>query len=220
MGMAEDRIRELAQDLTPVRPIPPLRAALAAAVAFGAVAVLAHGLLGGPGLRPAGSAVPTVPYLAVLSGLVALAFGALGAALATAVPGREAVLRLGIGVAAAGLVLALAGGLGGMALGQGLTGEESVTDCLWCIARALGLGAAPLLVTGAFLVYAVVCRPGLGTSLAIAGGVALGAAAVHVTCLIDSPKHWLVAHALAPALAALVLAAPLAALLARRVRRV
>jgi len=216
---AEEQIRDLTRDLAPVRPIPPLRAALGAAVALGLVALAAHWLLGGPGLRPGGSAVSSLPYLTTLAGLALVALGALGAAFAAAVPGREAAARLGALVAGAGVVLAVAGGLWGLIAGAGLAGGVHIIGCLSCIGRALTLGAAPVLLACAFIVYAAVRRPGAGTALALAGGVALGAAAVHASCPSDSPLHWLLAHALAPVVAVLVLTAPLTALLARKARR-
>jgi len=216
---AEEQIRELTQGLAPVRPIPPLRSAFAAAVALGLVALAAHWLLGSPALRPGGSAVSSLPYLVTLAGLVLVAVGALGAALAAAVPGREAATRLGARAATSGVVRAVAGGLWGIATGDGLAAGERITDCLSCMGRAFTLGVAPVLLACAFIVYAAVRRPGAGTALALAGGVALGAAAVHATCPIDSPMHWLLAHTLAPVAAVLVLTAPLAALLARRTRR-
>jgi hypothetical protein len=215
---AEDQIRELAQGLAPVRPIPPLRATLAAAVALGLVVPAAHWLLGGPGLRPGGSAVSSAPYLATLAGLLLVAIGALTSSFAAAVPGRERASQRGAAVAASGVVLAIAGGLYGIAADSGLSGER-IFESASCIGRALGVGAAPVMVACAFLVYAAVRRPGAGTALALAGGVALGAAAVHVTCPSDSPLHWLLAHALAPVVAALALTAPLAMLLARSARR-
>lgn len=210
---AEEQIRELAQDLAPVRPIPPLRGALTAAVALGLVALAAHRLLGGPDLRHAGSAVWSLPYLGTLAGLSLMALGALGAALAASVPGREAAARLGTRVAVAGVLLAVAGGLWGLA--GGVAGGASFADCLSCAGRAVALGAAPVLLACAFAVYAAVRRSGPRTALAVAGGVALGAAAVHVTCPSDSPLHWLLAHTLAPVMAVGVLTAPVAALLAR-----
>ncbi len=217
---AEEEIRELARDLDPVRPIPPLRSALAAAVALGLVALAAQWLLGGPGLR-AGDVGTwlTPPYLATFAGLALVALGAIGAALAGAVPGREVSARLGARVAAFGLVLAIAGGLWGIARGDAPAAGEDLGACLSCIGRAFTLGAAPTLLACAFILYAAVRRPGLGTALAIAGGVALGAAAVHATCPSDSPLHWVLAHTLAPIAAMIVLTAPLAALLARWTRR-
>ena len=216
----EDQVRELVQDLAPVRPIPPLTSTLAAAVALGLVVLAAHWLLGGPGLRPGGSAVSSLPYVATLAGLVLVAFGALCAALAAAIPGREAPARLGARVAAVGMVLAVCGGLWGVVAADVPMAGERITDCLSCIGRALTLGAAPVLVACAFIVYAAVRRPSSATALALTGGVALGSAAVHTTCPIDSPMHWLLAHALAPVVAVAVLTAPLAAWVARRTRRV
>ncbi len=217
---AEEKIRELARDLAPVRPIPPLRSALAAAVALGLVALAAHWLLGGPGLRAGGVGTwLTLPYLATFAGLAFVALGAIGAALAGAIPGREVSSRLGARVAAFGLVLAIAGGLWGIAHGDVPAAGEDLSACLSCIGRAFTLGAAPTLVACAFIVHAAVRRPGLGTALAIAGGVALGAAAVHATCPSDSPLHWILAHTLAPVAAMTVLTVPLAALLARWARR-
>lgn len=217
---AEEQIRELARGLAPVRPIPPLRWVLGAAVALGLVAPFAaHWLLGGPGVRPGGIAVVSLPYLATLAGLVLVAFGALGAALATAVPGREAAARLGARLAVGAGAIAVAGGVFGIAAGDGLAAGERITDCLSCIGRSLTLGAGPVLLACAFIVYAAVRRPGTGTAWALAGGVALGAAAVHATCPSESPLHWLVAHTVAPVMAVLLLTVPLATLLARRARR-
>ncbi len=217
---AEEEIRELARGLAPVRPIPPLRSALAAAVALGLVALAAQWLLGGPGLRAGGvGAWLTLPYLATFAGLALVALGAIGAALAGAIPGREVSSRLGARVAAFGLVLAIAGGLWGIAHGDVPAAGEDLSACLSCIGRAFTLGAAPTLLACAFIVHAAVRRPGLGTALAIAGGVALGAAAVHATCPSDSPLHWILAHTLAPVAAMTVLTVPLAALLARWARR-
>ncbi len=217
---AEEEIRELARGLAPVRPIPRLRSALVAAVALGLLALAAQWLLGGPGLR-AGDVGTwlTPPYLATFAGLALVALGAIGAALAGAVPGREVSARLGARVAAFGLVLAIAGGLWGIAHGDAPTAGADLSACLSCIGRAFTLGVAPMLLACGFIVYAAVRRPGLGTALAIAGGVALGAAAVHATCPSDSPLHWILAHTLAPIAAVIVLTAPLAALFARWTRR-
>lgn len=215
----EERIRELTRGLEPVRPIPAIRSVLAAAVALGLVALAAHWLLGGPGLRPGGDAVSGPPYVATLAGLAAVALGALGAALAVAVPGRERAAHLGIRVAASGLALALAGGLWGVAAGAPVQAGAELDRCLWCMGRALALGVVPVLLACAFIVYGAVQRPGLGAVLALAGGVALGAAGVHTTCPSDSPSHWLLAHSFAPVAALLVLGAPVGALLTRVVRR-
>ena len=217
---AEEHTRDLAPPPAPVRPIPPLRWVLGAAVVLGVVAPFAaHWLLGGPGVRPGGLAVVNLPYLATLAGLVLVALGALGAALATAVPGREVAARLGARLAIGAGAIAVAAGVFGTVAGDWLAAGEKITDCLSCIGRSVTLGAGPVLLACAFIVYAAVRRPGTGTAWALAGGVALGAVAVHATCPSESPLHWLVAHTLAPVMAVLLLTAPLATLLARRARR-
>lgn len=217
-GSAEEKIRELARDLRPVRPIPPLRVAWGAALVLGLVAAVAHWLLGGPGLRPGGVLGTSPSYLMTLAGLVLLALGALGASLATAVPGREAAARLGLRAGGVGMALALAGGLWGSLRG-GPAAAAELWSCLVCIGHSAALGAAPVLLACAFTLYAVVRRPGQGTALAVAGGVALGAAAVHTMCPSENPLHWLLAHTLAPVAAVLVLVSPLSAVLARAIRR-
>jgi len=217
---AEERARELARDLTPVRPIPALRWVLGASVALGLVAPFAaHGLLGGPGIRPGGIAPASLPYLTTLAGLVGVAVAALGAALATAVPGREHSARLAARLALGAGALAVAGGVFGIVAGEGLAEGERISDCLSCIGRSLTLGAGPVLLAAGFIVYAAVRRPASGTAWALAGGVALGAAAVHASCPSESPLHWLLAHTLAPVAAVALLTVPVAALLARRTRR-
>ena len=213
---AEEQIRELARDLAPVRRIPPLGAAAAAAVALCLVGLAAEWLLVGSEVRPGSEW--RLAYAATLAGILLVALGALLAALAAAIPGREATVRLGTAAAAVGLALTTGGGLVGLVQGAEPVGTDLAT-CLGCAIRVLTLGVAPVLLACGYLAWAALRRPGLGAVLALAGGVALGAAAVHATCPIDSPHHWLLAHALAPAAAAAVLAAPLAFGLARWTRR-
>lgn len=215
-GSSEDRIRELVRDLRPVRAIPPLRAAAAAALAVFLLIVAAGWLLGGLQPRPSTDPAWSDPsYLAALVGLGLVAFGALGAALASAVPGRERALRLGVRLAALGVVTAVAGGIAGLARGDLGFGGEELAACATCMSHALGLGLASSLLACGFIVYAAMRRPNLGAALALTGGVALGAVAVHVTCPSDSALHQLIAHSLAPLGAAALLTLPLAALLRR-----
>jgi formyltetrahydrofolate synthetase len=83
------------------------------------------------------------------------------------------------------------------------------------MSHALQLGLASSLLASGFIAYAAMRRPSLGAALALTGGVALGAAAVHTTCPSDSALHQLIAHSLAPLVAAALLTLPLAALLRR-----
>lgn len=216
----EELIREFARDLAPVRPIPRLRSVFATALAAGLIALGTHWLLGGPGLRPGGAGVWSFAYLATLAGLTLVALAALGAAFAVAVPGREFAARMGTRVAGAGFTVAVTGGLWGVAhSGIAAPIGEEILACLSCFTRALAIGAVPVLLACAFIVYTTLRRPGLGTSFGVAGGIALGAAAVHATCPSDSALHWLLAHTLAPPMAILVLTVPLAALVARWMSR-
>lgn len=213
---SEDRIRDLVRELRPVRPIPSLRAAAAAALGIFMLVVAASWFLGGTTLRPATDAAWSDPsFLAALLGLLLVALGATTAALASAVPGREGAQRFGVRVAALGLGVAIAGGLWGLAR----TGTDFSTDellaCVSCMKRAVQLGIASSLVACGFIVYAAMRRPSAGAALALIGGVALGAAAVHSTCPSNSAHHQLVAHTLAPLVAAAILTFPLAALLRR-----
>jgi len=59
----------------------------------------------------------------------------------------------------------------------------------------------------------------VAAALSLTGGVALGAAVVHASCLSNSPLHQLLAHTLAPAAAVVGLTAPLALLMSRWARR-
>jgi hypothetical protein len=215
-GSSEDRIRELVRDLRPVRAIPPLRAVAAAALAVFLLIVAAGWLLGGLQLRPRTDPAWSSPsYLAALFGLGLVAFGAIGAALASAVPGREPALRLGVRLAALGVITAVSGGLAGLARGDLRFGGEELAACVTCMSHALQLGLASSLLASGFIAYAAMRRPSLGAALALTGGVALGAAAVHTTCPSDSALHQLIAHSLAPLVAAALLTLPLAALLRR-----
>jgi hypothetical protein len=212
----EERIRDLVRDLRPVRPIPPLRTAGAAALGIFLLILAADWLLGGFALRPRTDPAWSDPsYLAALVGLTLLALGATTAALASAVPGREGALRLGVRVAALGMGAAIAGGLWGLARSEVRFSTEELAACVSCMERAVQLGIASSLLACGFIVYAAMRRPSAGAALALIGGVALGAAAVHSTCPSNDALHQLVAHTLAPLVAAAILTLPLAALLRR-----
>jgi hypothetical protein len=212
----EERIRELAARLEPVRPIPPLVALVAAALGLCLAAVAAEWAFGGLGLRVRRDDAWTDPaYLAALAGIALVAFGAFGAALASAVPGREAAARLGDRVALAGLGLGLAGALWAVAREGPQISAQQLHASLHCGLRAFGLGLGATLVGLAFLARAVPRRAALSVALALAGGSALGALVVHLTCPSSSAIHQLLGHTLAPVAAGALLALPLGALVAR-----
>lgn len=207
---SEDRIRDLVADLRPVRRIPPLRVAVAWAVLPWLVAVATGWILGLWRPRALSDPFWSAPFaLAILGGMLVVGLGSTLAALASSVPDRARAMRRGLAFAALGAGLALIGAL------LQLSGVPPASDpawwrgCLACLAHAVGLGFATGLVACRFIGTAAMWRPGASAGMAIAGAVALGAGAVHASCTMGDAFHQLLAHALAPAIAAALLAVPL-----------
>lgn len=204
-----DLIGALADDLTPVRPIASLRAVgMAIVVAWLAVAGVGVAVLG---LRPDWIDVFLMPSgIAVIFGSLGLAgLGGIVAALATAVPGREALARVGLGVGLLGL--ALSAGLASMMVAQhppaqwsGLGSSE-----LRCLAVACAIGLLPALGVVAFVGRAAAFRPLAAVLGAAAGTAALGAVAAEASCPTSDPVHMLLGHVLGPVAGVLVLTLPL-----------
>ncbi len=206
-----DLIRELARDLEPVRPIAPLRRALAGVVlvwlAAAATALAAAGVQ--PQLFAGLSAKPGVA--AVLAGLAVAGLGGLVASLALAVPGREDAARRGLAIGAAGL--AVAAGVG-MLLFSTSPGADAASwaggrDHLACLVFATAVGALPAAGVVLFAARAAAARPLVLVLAAAAGAAALGAVAAKVSCARVDYAHLVVGHVLAPVVAALALALPL-----------
>lgn len=219
--MTEDRIRELARDLEPVKPIPRLRTVALALLGGWAVALVVDVLVGGPMPRsPADPLFTTPSYLAALIGAVLVAYGATSAALAAAVPGRESTVRVGVRLTAAGMVFAFLGWLFGvMAPGPIDTSGDALGVILSCGSRTLAIGIVPALICLAFVLHALMRGAMVTAALALAGSVGLGAVAVQVSCASTSPLHQLLAHSLPPALAVILFTAPVALLMSRWTRR-
>lgn len=209
----EERIEALVRELEPVRPIPRLRSVLALAAVLVPLAVFVLTLFGGKGLRGpvAGATLPV--FVGILVGLLLVAGGALAAALARAVPGRERAGRRSAVVAVAGGVITfVASGTGVLLAGRGGVG---LGECGGCIVHSVGLGVLPFVVVLGFVLRAFAERLGPAVLLGVLGGVALGSAAVHLTCGSDQPMHWLLGHALGPIVLGLILAGPALILLHR-----
>lgn len=206
---SEELIQELARDLEPVKPIPRLRFAIAALlVLWAAVGALALFALGPrPHLLGALTAWRGVGWVFVGLGLAGV--GGLAAALALAVPGREAAARAGLALALLGL--GLAGGLGGFFLSHGgsLGPRAPVAVDFHCLAAACLIGLAPALGIVAFAARAAPFRPRLLAAVAAAGAAALGALVAEAACPYTDLTHVLVAHVLAPAVGAVLLTLPL-----------
>lgn len=204
-------MRALVRELKPVRPIPPLRVGVAAATAIwlGLLGVLAlSGMLETRPWRHADWSDPA--FLFVLVGLALLAFGSTIAALASSVPGRDHATRIGLGVGALGILIALASERSWISFGDLAMSREELTACMGCLSHATGLGALSALTICVFVGYGFLRHPNASAALALVGSVAFGSIVVHTSCLSTSPVHLLVSHVLAPTIAAGFLTLPTA----------
>lgn len=210
-------LRELTDDLQPVRRIPRLRSVALLAVGGGvAAAAINTAITGWPfpfttGRLPSGEG----SFLMTLAGLVLAAGGALVAALAGAVPGRDVAARSGRLSAVVGVALAV-GGATWWAL---ITGAKEAVlplgSCFGCASHALALALPPALVVGFFLGRALARRPLALSVFAAIGALALGAGFVHASCTDGGALHVALGHVVAPLVLAPFLAWPLS-WLARR----
>lgn len=202
-------IRELAGDLTPVKPLPRLR--------FVALAVgslwLAIGLAGIAlkGLAPTFFETLEMPVSAggIFCGLLVAGLGGVLAALALGVPGRERLARAGFAVGGAGMLVAAS--IGAALLGRSPLVEWRLPDAhdLPCLLTALGVGLLPALAIAWFGGRAATLRPLTVALAAAAGAAALGGSVAQATCAASDPLHLVFGHVLAPAFGAFVLALPL-----------
>jgi hypothetical protein len=189
-----------------VRPIPPLRASVAAVAGTG-LAVIGVGWLFGTHLPRvwADSAWSDSLFLVILAGLALAAIGAISSALASAVPGRERAARMGFRIGVLGLSFTLGSGLWGIVRKPFVFGLGDLSAYSACLVSALALGLASCVVACVLIGRAEMRRPNASAALAIAGSVALGAVAVHASCPAGDALHQLVAHASAPLITAAVL---------------
>ena len=204
----EQLARELARRAEPVQPLPRLRwvmvRVLAAASASTALALAWKGL--SPGFLKAGAAMWV--FAALVTGLTLVGSGALVAALALGIPGREAAARAGFTSAGLGLVLALAW------IPFLLSATPASASVPWpsdlvCLLSACAVGVLPGVVALWFVANAVPHRPGLAVLATAAGAVGLGALAAKASCPMDGLRHLVLGHALAPVGGGLLLALPL-----------
>jgi hypothetical protein len=215
---SHDLIERLAGDLRPVRRLPPLAALLAgplaAAAAVGALVLAVYHP------RPElGSTLLHDPvYASVLLGLVLAGVGGCIAALASAVPGREAALRAAGATAAGGLLLAVAfAALGTPWAAEGSaegTSGIGLRDTM-CILRGSLFALLPAAVVLVSAARGWSGRPAATVAWGLLGAGAAGALFVHLTCPAVNPLHLLCTHTATP----LLLAAALTAVLAPAMRR-
>ena len=214
---SQQLVEALVADLEPVRRLPPLSvsfgAVLAAMVVVGAVVLSLYDLkdeLWTTFLR-------NRTYSSVLIGLGLAALGGSVATLASVVPGRDVVLRVGAGLAVAGLLLAV--GISALATPWGESVLPSpISSHLMCIVRGTCFAALP----GAAVLLAATrgwsMRPELTAALALLAAGATGALLVHLTCPAVDPLHVLATHTSTPILVTLMLTAVLAPAMQRWTR--
>ena len=218
-GSAESLIPQLVKNLKPVRCVPSLSASLVGI--FGLALIVAFVVLRFDGPRldfsndPLGSGV----FRAVLVGLLLAATGGIVGGLSAGIPGREAMVRVGGGVALAGV---------GAAALVGWSALESLGPQTWsplsgdltCFARALGFAFLPLLGMVGLLVRGWVARPAWAALVALLGAVSVGAVVAHLSCphSFSGARHLLLGHVSVPLAAAMIGAFPLAALFRRFAR--
>ncbi len=191
-----DYAAALARHLEPVRRIPPLRwvaAALSLLALF--VAGLATALLG---LR--GDAMPDLPFVGVVAGLLVFGVGGLVSALGASIPGREALSRVGLaGVALAAVLWSaalLAAPVGDVGIGP--FDSAWVEATFSCLGMATGVGFIPAVALLAFVLGAFPYRPALAGGLGVAAMVAFGSGAVHLTCANNELFHVSIGHVIGP----------------------
>lgn len=215
----QELIRDLAEDLTPVRRLPALRW-----VALGVVGLWA--LVAVPGTLLRGVRPDLVEMLLADRGaswifwsLAASGLGGVVAALALSIPGRDWVATGGLAVGLLGL--ATAAGLGTLLVLSSPSPFAPLLAAgdLRCLGMACGVAAVPAVGVVWFLGRAAPYRPLLAVLAGAAGMAALGALAAQASCPYGDPRHLLAGHVLAPAVGALVLTAPLVRALRRWGRR-
>ena len=212
----EDLAQQLVGNLSPMKPIDRLRVAASAVVALWIAAVVVMSWMTGSWPRFGDVAFWTDPItVAVLLGLVIAAVGAVVAALASAVPGREPLARVGRASAGTAAIWLIGCGLWAVAGAESKSAASSIADSASCFAHALVLAIPAALAASFYLSRGAPQHRLIASGVAAAGAAGLGAVAVHATCSVAGGFHLLLGHCLTPTLAGLAFALPLAGL-ARR----
>ena len=213
---SRDLIARLTRDLEPVRPIPRLSTLLAGCLGVAAVvgAVVLSMYDTNPDLRA--SCLQDATYSAVLGGLAFAVVGGCLAALASAVPGRDNVLRAAVGVGVAGLALAVVAPAVA-ALRAAVPPGVGAGDFM-CVLRGVAFAALPATVVLATAGRGWAGRPVHTVALGLLGAGAVGALLVHLTCPKIEPLHVLCTHTSTPLVMAALLTAAVAPLMHRLAR--
>jgi hypothetical protein len=214
----QDLAQQLVRNLPPVKPIARLRVAASLVVALSVAAVVATGWVTGEWPRFGEAAFWSDPItVAVLLGLVVVAAGAVVAALASAVPGRELLARAGWISAGSAAVWSIGCGLWAVAGGESESAASLLASSASCFAHALVLAIPAALAVSFYLSRGAPQHRLFASGVAAAGAAGLGAVAVHATCTCSAGVgfHVLLGHCLTPIVAGLLFALPLAGLVRR-----
>ncbi len=212
----EDLVQQLVGNLSPVKPIARLRVAASAVVALWAAAAVATSWMTGEWPRLGEAAFWSDPItVAVLLGLTVAAAGALVAALASAVPGREPLARAGRISAGSAAVWLIGCGLWAVAGGESEPAASLFAGSASCLAHGLVLAIPAALAAGFYLSRGAPQHRLIASGVAAAGAAGLGALAVHATCSVAGGFHLLLGHCLTPIVAGILFALPLAGLIRR-----
>lgn len=189
----EEFVARLAEDLEPVRPVPPLhRQGLAIAGIWAASACLVAGWLGLDPLGVIGRGEISTTFVCVLA-LIGIAGLTLG--LACRIPGRERLARAAASGVAVGVMIVVA-----VALVLPGSATDAGTPSQWmdCVGQSLLLAIPSGLVAMGLALRGAPWRSRVaGLGLAI-GATSLGALLVHLSCPSARPWHWLIGHVLVP----------------------
>lgn len=212
----EALIAKLVSDLEPVRPIAPIPRSLAAV--FGVTTLVGAVVFAVYGLKPDpwSGFVTDATYAGVSIGLVAAGVGGCMGALASVIPGREGLLRLGAGLALGGILLGV-----GVAAWMTPWGHASLEDPLAhmsCVGRGTLLAVLPALAVWLLATRGWSGRPDVTVALGLLGTGAAGALLVHLTCPAVEPLHVLCTHMSIPLLFTLLLTAALTPAMRRLAR--
>ena len=189
----EALVARLADELAPVRAIPPQHRQLLAVTAIwaGSAAFVAGWL----GLHPLavlarGGISTTFVWVLALVGFAGLTLG-----LACRIPGRERLARAAAGGVAIG-VLVVSGV--GLVLPGSAADAGTLAQGMNCVGESLFLAIPSGMMALVLALRGAPWRPcvaGLGLTI---GATSLGALLVHLSCPSPSPWHWWLAHALVP----------------------
>ncbi len=205
----DDLIRALSEDLTPVRPIPRLRTMGVVVVAFWLLVSLIGAFVLGVRSDYADVLLMDKGLLAVFLALGVAGLGGVIAALAAAVPGREAATRAGFFVGAGGLGVAAAVTSLLIANRPETVASAPFAAHLTCLIMACVAALLPSAAALWFAGRAAAMRPVFIVIAAAAGSAALSTIASMTHCTYDDPVHLFLGHVLAPVAGAMLLVTPL-----------